>query len=107
MKFKEGDVVIAPYTWKDDEGKIKFKFRPAVVYQIESDTEHLMIKCTHVNRSSKFPGKWVLSESEEGKVMGLDVDTFIHYSETLIIDEKYCKLIGHCPYLNEIIDYHE
>lgn len=108
MRYKEGDVVLVPFTWKDDEGLIHYKNRPAVVYSIESEIEHLMIKCTHVNRSGQYPGKWVLKNSDQGRQMGIDEDTFIHYTDTLIIDEKAVRrLIGTCPFMEEIIEFHE
>lgn len=108
MRYKEGDVVIVPFTWRDEQGDIKFKMRPAVVYRIESETEHLMIKCTHVNRSAKYPGKWVLQNSAQGKQMGIRENTFIHYSDTLKIAESAVKrLIGTCPFIEDIIEYHE
>ena len=108
MRFKEGDVVLVPYTWKDEEGLIQFKIRPAVVYRIESDTEQLMIKCTHVNRSAQFPGKWILKNSKQGQEMGIKEDTFIHYTDTLTIKENYVKrLIGRCSFMDEIIAFHE
>lgn len=106
MLYKEGDVVIVPYTWKDEEGNIHFKNRPAVIYRVESESEHLMIKCTHVNRSSNHPGKWVLQNSDQGRLMGIKEDTFIHYSDSLIIAERSVRrLIGTCPFIQEIIDF--
>lgn len=56
MRYQEGDVVLVPFTWKDAEGLIHCKNRPAVVYRVESESEHLMIKCTHVNHSQQFTG---------------------------------------------------
>lgn len=108
MLYKEGDVVLVPFTWKDEEGLVHYKNRPAVVYRLESETEHLMIKCTHVNRSANYPGKWVLQNSVQGRQMGIKEDTFIHFSDTLIINEKSVRrLIDKCPYLDEIIAFHE
>jgi hypothetical protein len=108
MRYKEGDVVLVPYPWKDENGEIQTKNRPAVVYRIESESSQLMIKCTHINRSGQFPGKWVLQKSEQGRKMGINEDTFIHYTDTLIIPERFViKLIGYCPFIEDIIDFHE
>lgn len=40
--------------------------------------------------------------------MGIKEDTFIHYTDTLIIEEKAVKrFIGTCPFIDEVIAFHE
>ena len=101
-RYKRGDVVLVKYPWEED-GRIFFKKRPGVVLEELADRESLIIKCTHVNRSDKLLGIWVLANSKEGLEMGILENTFINLTEMLELkNSEIDRVIGYCPFIDRI-----
>jgi len=101
-RFRRGDVVLVYYPWEEN-GVRQIKKRPGIVLEECADRKSLIIKCTHVNRSDKLLGIWVLCNSPEGKQMGFLTDTFINLTESLELSEQFIeKIIGTCPLMDKI-----
>jgi|GEM_PF-1514612 len=90
MPYNVGDVVDVWFAYRED-GEIKVKERPAIVYKVHQETNHALIQLTSTNKSGKYPGFFVTKESQEGIEMGLTKDTFIHLEETYWIPEKFIR----------------
>jgi hypothetical protein len=90
MPYNVGDVVNVWFAYKEN-GKIKLKERPAIVFKVHQETSHALIQLTGTNKTGKYPGFLVTKESEEGIEMGLTKDTFIHLEETYWVPNKFIR----------------
>lgn len=103
-QYSRGDVVFVHYPYRDFDGTLKTKPRPAVILDV-SGNDHYVIKCTTKNRSDKLKGVWVLSSSPEGVEMGFRENTFINLTETITLKGfAIIRKIGDCPILNQLED---
>ncbi|GAA0890369.1 hypothetical protein GCM10009122_00470 [Fulvivirga kasyanovii] len=111
MRYQAGDVVTVYFPWRDEDGSIVMKERPAVVYEVDTVENRVLIQITSKNRSDKLPGIWVLKDSDAGKKMRLKKDSFINVSQMVNLNMRFIKrLIGFCPLMEkiqEIIEDHD
>jgi mRNA-degrading endonuclease toxin of MazEF toxin-antitoxin module len=70
--YKRGDVVTLEFPYK--ENRTITKPRPVVILETFVKDECYVCKVTKTNRTGQLSGRWVLKESEEGKLMGIDYD---------------------------------
>ena len=99
--YKRGDVVTLEFPYK--ENRTITKRRPVVILEIFVKDECYVCKVTKTNRSGQLPGKWVLKDSPDGKIMGLDNDSFVSSSDTITVKMGVIKAkIGECPFIEEI-----
>lgn len=97
--YKRGDVVLAPVPFKD---KAEAKVRPVIILETFTD-DCESCKITGTNRTEQLSGRWVLKDSDDGKAMGLDKDSFISIEDTIIVKMSYIhKKIGECLFIDEL-----
>lgn len=102
MSYNVGDVVNVWFPYMEN-GEIKAKERPAVVYKIHQETSHALIQVTGTNKSGKKPGFLITMNSAEGISMGLTKDSFIDLEETYWIPNKFIRrLRGVCTEMEKI-----
>lgn len=79
-KFQPGDVVSCYFPHEEDPNTTDW--RPALVvdsYYVANQPFYRLVKITKTNNSHKYSGKWILARSEEGRLMRLTYDSFIHF----------------------------
>jgi hypothetical protein len=97
MRYNPGDVVLVHFPWDEADGTINWKLRPAVVLEINSPEERLLIQITSKNRSKTSPGVWITKESDEGHRMGLLTDSFINLAVKKELHVRdIVRVIGYC-----------
>lgn len=95
MSYKVGDVVLVKFPWKDADGEIQIKPRPAIVLKEGNEFKCALIKITSKNRSNRLPGFWITKESKEGQEMGILMDSFINLTEAYWLSENLIfRVIG-------------
>lgn len=99
--YNIGDVVLVHYPYKEDPSITKL--RPAVIVDITETPILLFVQITSTNRSDTNDGRWIVSTSNAGKMMGLRKDSFLNYGNFLKLDFQFIyRKIGTCPYIDEI-----
>jgi hypothetical protein len=102
MSYNVGDVVNVWFAYIEN-GELKAKERPAIVYKVHQELSHALIQLTGTNRSGQKPGFWVTKNSAEGISMGLTKDSFINLEETYWIPNKFIRrLRGICTEMDKI-----
>jgi mRNA-degrading endonuclease toxin of MazEF toxin-antitoxin module len=97
MRFGEGDVVLVIFPWEEPDGRTEWKVRPAVVLEVDSVEERVLIQITTKNKSKITPGLWITKASEDGQKMGLLHDSFINVLKQKTIHIRDIKrAIGTC-----------
>jgi mRNA-degrading endonuclease toxin of MazEF toxin-antitoxin module len=97
-----GDMFEISFPYEDDI--FKNKPRPVVILRNDGNGLFLIAPVTGTNFTGKRPGLWISKDSEEGKKMNLQKDSFI------VMDK--CKqwpsfglreYWGHCPCVEELL----
>ncbi|WP_183575139.1 hypothetical protein HDF18_14365 [Mucilaginibacter sp. X5P1] len=107
-KYRVGDVVIAPYSYFDPKLGYQVSVpRWWIVVSIDEHLGHVTVSCTkQLHQSNKYNGIIVKRTSNEGKEMGIEIDTFIYCEPNQTVNfletEIYRKK-GTCPLINEIL----
>jgi len=102
--YKPGDIVIITFPYKD-KGKYFIKQRPVLILEILNLKHKLYKVCqiTTKNRSDKLKGHWIKKNSNIGKSMGLNHDSFINLTYTINITQPYIIYkIGKYPDLHNL-----
>lgn len=98
-KYQAGDVILAYFPFED---KLETKLRPAVIIDAYDDSSFTCM-ITGTDKSSTNRGIWVEKESDEGKEMRLQKDSFIDAERTEVLKHIMIKgIIGYCPYIDEL-----
>jgi PemK-like, MazF-like toxin of type II toxin-antitoxin system len=91
-----GDMFYIPFPFADDP--FKSKNRPVVVLRDEGNGLFLIAPVTGTNLTGRRAGSWILMDSDVGKKMNLDKDSFI------VVDKNMkwpsyglTDYWGHCP----------
>jgi mRNA-degrading endonuclease toxin of MazEF toxin-antitoxin module len=105
-RYQRGDVVRAPLPYMDEDGIWRVKFRPFIVIDVDGINDNITVSCTgQTHQSKKFTGISVLLDSEEGRKMGIDRDSFIYCNTTVVFANKdIIRKIGTCPLMKEICE---
>jgi hypothetical protein len=108
-RFQRGDVATVWQVWKEKDGSIGQKQRPAIIYDVIAE-DHYCILIFGKDRTDVVPGFKIEQQSNEGKEMRLKKDSFVNVSKIVELRKgDVLKLIGYCPEsvldkIDEIID---
>lgn len=94
LLYSPGDVVLLPFPYEEDPSK--FKYRPALIIDINDGIKLATLKITGTNKISQKKGMWVEKDSKRGMLMGLTKDSFIDCSRIVKVDEfEITQMIGY------------
>jgi len=97
-----GDMYYIPIPYKDDF--FESKKRPVVVLRDEGNGLFLVAPVTGTNHTGYKKGIWLLKDSDDGKKMGLDKDSFIVVGESLKWPSfGLMDYWGHCHLVEELL----
>lgn len=105
VKCYRGDVISVK--WTDGNGGLKS--RPVIVFQnANKNSDVISVYCTTQNNGDDDNNILVLADSDEGRLMGLDVDTYIRPNKIATVPAKWVnRIIGKTTLMqkiNSIID---
>lgn len=106
-RYKAGDVVRAHFAFFDkNEGRFVSKPRPFVIVDIDDAGENITVSCTsQTHQSKKYPGILVAANSNDGKQMGIDKDSFVYCDQTISLSNRdIIRKIGTCPLISQILN---
>lgn len=101
-KLYKGEVIEVKYHF--DQITKKWKSRPVVVFKnTPKDSDVISVYCTTQNDGDDENSIFVKCDSDEGKEMGLEKDTYIRPNiiKTIPVD-LLNRPIGKCPYMVNI-----
>jgi mRNA-degrading endonuclease toxin of MazEF toxin-antitoxin module len=105
-RYKRDDVVRVPFAYfSKQKGCFEEKARPFVVIDVEDETGNITVSCTtQLHQSNKYSGITVKADSEEGRQMGINEDSFIYCNQTITLKNSEIKRrIGTCPFIKDIL----
>lgn len=103
--YYPGDVVTAFYAWENDDGSMDWKPRPVVIVEALPNRDYFIVKITTKKGRGKV--RKVLAGTPEFKAMRLTDNSEVCFDETLTLNKRdIIKLIGNCPFIEEILAHH-
>ena len=86
-RYNSGDVVLVQFPYRED--RTRFKKRPAIIIREDTQGEYLICQITGTDRRGKNKGYWIEADSEDGKQMKLQKDSFVNADMTTIVDVNF------------------